>query len=50
MGTLHPEVAAPLGEVVTRRLSLRRLGRDDLDELAGVFADREVWEFEYGGA
>jgi RimJ/RimL family protein N-acetyltransferase len=40
--------AAPLGEVVTRRLSLRPLGRDDLDELAGVFADREVWEFEYG--
>jgi RimJ/RimL family protein N-acetyltransferase len=45
---LHAAVAAPLGEGVTRRLSLRRLERDDLDELAAVFADREVWEFEYG--
>lgn len=45
---LHPAIAAPLGEVATPRLSLRRLERHDLDELAAVFADREVWEFEYG--
>jgi RimJ/RimL family protein N-acetyltransferase len=45
---LHPAIAAPLSEVLTRRLSLRRLQRDDLDELAAVFADRAVWEFEYG--
>jgi RimJ/RimL family protein N-acetyltransferase len=45
---LHSAIAAPLGEVVTRRLSLRRLERHDLDELAAVFAEREVWEFEYG--
>src|SRR6266487_303531 len=52
METLHPEVAAPLGGVVTRRLSLRRLGRDDLDELAGVFLDRQIklWgECGFGG-
>jgi RimJ/RimL family protein N-acetyltransferase len=48
VGTLHPAIAGPLGEAVTRRLSLRRLERDDLDELAAVFADREVWEFEFG--
>jgi RimJ/RimL family protein N-acetyltransferase len=45
---LHPAIAAPLGEVGTRRLSLRRLERHDLDELAAVFAEREVWQFEYG--
>jgi hypothetical protein len=27
---------------------LRRLGRNDLDALATLFARREVWEFEYG--
>jgi ribosomal-protein-alanine N-acetyltransferase len=45
---LHPAIAAPLAEVATLRLSLRRLEWDDLGELATVFADREVWEFEYG--
>jgi RimJ/RimL family protein N-acetyltransferase len=45
---LHPAIAAPLGDVATRRLSLRRLEPDDLDELAAMFADRQVWEFEYG--
>ncbi len=48
MGSLHPAVAAPLRDGVTRRLSFRRLDRDDLDELAAILAQREVWEFEYG--
>jgi RimJ/RimL family protein N-acetyltransferase len=48
VGSLHPAVAAPLADVVTRRLSLRRLSRDDLDELAVIFARREMWRFEYG--
>ena len=43
MGSLQPVVAAPLGEVVTRRLSLRRLSGDDLGALAAIFADPEVW-------
>jgi ribosomal-protein-alanine N-acetyltransferase len=47
MGSLHPAVAAPLQAVVTRRLSLRPLDNDDLDALADVFANREVWQFEY---
>jgi RimJ/RimL family protein N-acetyltransferase len=33
---------------MTRRLSLRRLSADDLDGLALIFANREVWQFEYG--
>ncbi|MDQ1433347.1 MAG: hypothetical protein QOF59_163 [Actinomycetota bacterium] len=37
-----------LHDVVTERLTMRRLTGDDLDELAVVFAQREVWEFPYG--
>jgi RimJ/RimL family protein N-acetyltransferase len=48
VGSLHPAVAAPLGDAVTKRLSLHRLGGGDLDELAGIFARSEVWRFEYG--
>ena len=48
VGALHPAVAAPLNDVVTERLSLRRLSRDDLDELAAIFTNAEVWHFEYG--
>jgi RimJ/RimL family protein N-acetyltransferase len=48
MGSLHPSVAAPLRAVVTRRLSLRPLDKTDLDALAVVLANREVWQFEYG--
>ena len=48
MGALHPAVAAPLCAAVTSRLSIRPLSEDDIDELAAVFARREVWEFEYG--
>ena len=33
---------------MTPRLSLRRLCGDDLEGLAVIFADREVWRFEYG--
>ena len=43
-----PQVAAPLADGLTRRLSIRRLTRDDLDGLAVIFTDIEVWRFEYG--
>jgi RimJ/RimL family protein N-acetyltransferase len=43
-----PPVAAPLGEVDTPRLALRRFRAEDLDELAGVFAQPQVWWFPYG--
>ena len=45
---LHPPIAAPLGDVNTERLTLRRFERDDLDDLAAVFEHREVWQFPYG--
>jgi RimJ/RimL family protein N-acetyltransferase len=48
VGSLHPAVAAPLGDVVTRRLSVHRLTGDDLDGLAAIFANADVWRFEYG--
>ena len=44
----NPPVAAPLPEVVTDRLVLRRFEPSDLDELARVFAHEEVWRFPYG--
>jgi RimJ/RimL family protein N-acetyltransferase len=47
MGSLHPAAAAGLVDVVTRRLSLRRLNRDDVDGLVTIFADADVWRFEY---
>ena len=40
-------MAAPLREVGTRRLLLSRLGSEDLEELAEMFAERDVWRFEY---
>jgi RimJ/RimL family protein N-acetyltransferase len=42
-----PQVAAPLTGVETRRLSIRRLNTDDLDGLAAIFADMEIWRYEY---
>jgi RimJ/RimL family protein N-acetyltransferase len=48
MNELHPPIAAPLGAVTTGRLHLARFEHGDLDELVGVFAHREVWEFPYG--
>lgn len=44
----HAAADAPLRDVLTQRLSLRRLRSNDLDALVAVFAQREVWEFEYG--
>jgi RimJ/RimL family protein N-acetyltransferase len=46
----HPPIAAPLPELTTERLDLRRFRPDDLDELSIVFENREVWQFPYGRA
>ena len=43
----HPPIAAPLPELKTDRLDLRRFRRGDLDELAVVFENSEVWQFPY---
>lgn len=48
MNDLCPPIAAPLRDVTTERLVLRRFDRNVLDELACVFERREVWEFPYG--
>jgi RimJ/RimL family protein N-acetyltransferase len=48
VGPLHPAVAAPLAGVATSRPSIGRLRADDLDPLAAILADPEVWGFEYG--
>jgi RimJ/RimL family protein N-acetyltransferase len=47
---LGPTLAAPLADVVTERLTLRRFAADDVDELTAVFAKPEVWEFPFGRA
>ena len=46
----HPPIAAPLPDVTTARLDLRRFETADVDALADVFAKREVWEFPFGRA
>jgi RimJ/RimL family protein N-acetyltransferase len=46
----HPPIAAPLRDVTTERLELRRFRPEDLYGLAAVFAKREVWLFPYGRA
>lgn len=43
-----PPISGPLRDVVTVRLDLRRFQRDDLEELAGVFAHPDVWRFPFG--
>jgi RimJ/RimL family protein N-acetyltransferase len=43
-----PPIAAPLEDVRTARLDLRRFEHGDLDELAALFAHSEVWRFPYG--
>jgi RimJ/RimL family protein N-acetyltransferase len=48
MPALHPASAEPLRNVTTERLSLRRIHDDDLNELAVIFADSNVWQFEQG--
>jgi RimJ/RimL family protein N-acetyltransferase len=45
-----PPIAAPLPDVTTERLVLRRPRPDDADALAEVFAKPEVWRFPYGRA
>jgi RimJ/RimL family protein N-acetyltransferase len=45
---LAPPIAAPLGDVTTERLELRRFRSSDADELAPVFAQEEVWRYPYG--
>ena len=47
---LGPPLTAPLADVDTDRLRLRRFAADDVDRLATVFAKREVWEFPFGRA
>lgn len=48
MCDLHPPIVRPLGDVTTDRLELRRFRHDDLDELAEVFADVDVWRYPLG--
>jgi RimJ/RimL family protein N-acetyltransferase len=43
-----PEIAAPLPDVETRRLVLRRFQRADLDALTTIFEKPEMWRFPYG--
>jgi RimJ/RimL family protein N-acetyltransferase len=43
-----PPIAAPLGDVETERLLLRRFRDSDRDALAAVFAKPEVWMYPYG--
>jgi RimJ/RimL family protein N-acetyltransferase len=47
-GDQHPPIRAPLGDVTTDRLELRRFRSEDLDDLAVVFGKAEVWKFPYG--
>ncbi|HZM32832.1 MAG TPA: hypothetical protein VFB77_20185, partial [Acidimicrobiales bacterium] len=46
--SVAPAIAAPLGDVETDRLSLRRVTPGDLDELAALSVQAEVWRFPYG--
>ena len=48
--SLHPHIAASLTDVVTERLDLRRFRLDDLEGLATVFSNSDVWRFPYGRA
>ena len=41
-------VSAPLRDVFTERLELRRLRAADLSELTRIFAVLEVWQYPYG--
>jgi RimJ/RimL family protein N-acetyltransferase len=47
-GYPHPPIAAPLGDVTTERLTLRRAQDGDLAGLAPVFAKVEVWRYPFG--
>lgn len=48
MESLAPPIAAPLGDVTTARLELRRFRESDVDVLAPVFAQDAVWRYPYG--
>ena len=50
MSDKAPPIAAPLPDVRTERLDLRRFSETDGPELAAVFAQREVWQFPFGRA
>ncbi len=43
-----PTLAAPLGDVLTARLHLRRFLPGDADLLAPAFSKLEFWQFPYG--
>ena len=43
-----PQLAAPLVDVVTERLVLRRFQHGDDELLAAAFAKQEFWQFPYG--
>lgn len=43
-----PVLRAPLAEVTTERLALRRFRSDDTELLAPVFSKYEFWQFPYG--
>jgi RimJ/RimL family protein N-acetyltransferase len=43
-----PRTLEPLPDVRTHRLDLRRFDPGDLDDLAAVFGQDEVWRFPYG--
>jgi RimJ/RimL family protein N-acetyltransferase len=47
-GYPHPAIAAPLGDVTTERLALRRVQDGDVAGLAPVFAKVEVWRYPFG--
>lgn len=40
---LHPPITQPLGNVTTLRLDLRRFDDSDLDEIAALSANPDVW-------
>jgi RimJ/RimL family protein N-acetyltransferase len=43
-----PTIVDSFPDVATSRLDLRRFQSSDLDELADVFSQPEVWQFPYG--
>jgi len=47
-GAFPIAIKAPLREMETSRLVLRRFRSSDVDALAPVFAKPEVWRFPYG--
>lgn len=44
----YPDIAAPLADVETERLRLRRFLPSDADFLAPIFEKPEVWMYPYG--